>query len=98
VTEVVAIVKVALVAPPGTVTLAGVVAAGELSESDIAAPPLGAAAVSVTVPVEELPPVTVEGLTETAESDALGGPAGPTVIAVDTKSSSICAESGTLVS
>jgi hypothetical protein len=68
VTDVVVTVKVALVAPAGTVTLAGTVAAVELSESDTAAPPAGAAAVNVTVPVDELPPTTLVGLTDTAES------------------------------
>ena len=61
-------VNVALVTPAGTVTLAGTLAAFELSESVIAAPPLGAAALNVTVPVDEAPPTTVAGLTETAES------------------------------
>ncbi len=76
VTEVVVIVKFALVAPADTVTLAGVAAALELSERVTIAPPLGAAALNVTVPVEEFPPVTVVGLSETADSvapvDALG--------------------------
>lgn len=68
----VVMVKLALVEPAGTVTLAGTLVALELSVIDTAAPPLGAAALKVTVPVEEVPPVTVAGLTETAESDALG--------------------------
>jgi len=72
VTDVVVMVKAALVEPPGTLTLAGVVAALESSDSETTAPPLGAAALKVTVPVEELPPTTVVGLTVTAESDALG--------------------------
>ena len=71
VTDVVVIVKLALVPPAGTVTLAGVVAAVELSESDTTAPPLGAPALSVTVPVEDAPPATVVGLTVTAESAAV---------------------------
>jgi len=74
VTDVVVTVNVAVVAPAGTVTLAGVAAALELSESDTAAPPAGAAALSVTVPVDELPPTTVDGLSETAES---AGPVAP---------------------
>jgi len=47
VTEVVVTVKFALVAPAGTVTLAGTAVAPELSESDTTAPPLGAAPVRV---------------------------------------------------
>ncbi len=66
----------ALVAPAGTVTLAGTVVAVELSESDTAAPPLGAAALRVTVPVEELPPTTLVGLRETADSVAPVAPCG----------------------
>lgn len=65
VTELVVTVKLALLLPAGTVTLAGTVTADELSESDITAPPVGAAALKVTVPVEELPPITLDGLRET---------------------------------
>jgi hypothetical protein len=61
-TGVVVTVKVALVAPAATVTLAGVVAAALLSERVTSAPPVGAAPVSRTVLVEELPPVTDVGL------------------------------------
>jgi hypothetical protein len=61
-------VKVAVVAPAETVTLAGTVAAPVLElVSDTSAPPTGAPAVRVTVPVELLPPTTVVGLSETAE-------------------------------
>lgn len=67
VTAVVVTVKVALLAPAGTMTLAGAVAAAELSESDTVAPPLGAAALKVTVPVEEVPPTTLLGLRETVD-------------------------------
>lgn len=73
VTDVVVTVKVALVAPAATVMLAGTEAADELSESDTAAPPLGAAALMVTVPVEELPPTTLVGLKATVESVAAPG-------------------------
>lgn len=73
VTEVVVTVKLALVAPAGTVTLAGTVAAVELSESDTTAPPEGAAALKVTVPVEELPPWTVAGDSDRAEGVGAGG-------------------------
>jgi hypothetical protein len=80
VTDDVVMVKVRLVAPAGTVTLAGTDAALELSESDTVAPPLGAALLKVTVPVDELPPATVGGLTLTAESVGGGGvPGGFTV-------------------
>ena len=61
VTAVVAAVNVRLVEPAATVTLAGTVAAAELSERLTTVPPEGAAALSVTVPVEELPPATVDG-------------------------------------
>jgi len=57
-------VKVALVAPAGTVTLplGGTVATdGSLFERETTAP-LGAGPFRVTVPVEGLPPVTVVGL------------------------------------
>ena len=92
VTLVVVAVKVALVAPAATVTLAGTDAALELSESETTAPPLGAAALSVTVPVEELPPVTLVGFTATPDSAAVGGD-GFTVMAENWKSPSIAAES-----
>lgn len=60
VTDEVAIVKPALVAPAATVTLAGTVATAVLLlESVTTMPPEGAAAVSVTVPLTELPPVTL---------------------------------------
>ena len=67
VTEVVVTVKLALVAPASTVTLAGTFAAVELSESVTTAPPAGAAALKVTVPVEEFPPTTLVGLRDSAE-------------------------------
>jgi hypothetical protein len=67
-TAVVVNAKVALVAPAATVTLAGTVAEGSLLVSVTTAPPVGAAPFSVTVPVEDAPPSTVEGLKETEES------------------------------
>jgi hypothetical protein len=62
-TGVVVTVKVAVLAPAATVTLAGTVAAALLSDSVTTAPPVGALPFSVTVPVEFAPPVTVVGLT-----------------------------------
>jgi hypothetical protein len=60
--------KVALVPPAAIVTLAGTVATPVLLlASDTTAPPDGAAAVSVAVPVDPLPPTTLAGLTETAD-------------------------------
>jgi hypothetical protein len=58
----VVVVKVALVAPAATVTLAGTCTAALLLDRLTTAPPLGAAPLKVTVPVEELPPVTAVGL------------------------------------
>src|SRR2546425_594730 len=54
--------NVALVAPSETVTLAGTVAAALLLERKTRAPPRGAGARSVTVPVEDRPPPTLAGL------------------------------------
>src|SRR2546427_10415607 len=56
-------VTVPLVAPTGTVTLAGTVAAELLLDSATCAPPAGAGPSRVTVPVAELPPVTAGGFT-----------------------------------
>ena len=65
-TGLVVIVNVAVVAPAGTVTLAGTWAAEMLLlERVTTAPPVGAARVNVTVPVEEVPPITELGLTVT---------------------------------
>ena len=56
--------NVALVAPADTVTLAGTFAANVLSlDNDTTAPPTGAGPLSVTVPVEGLPPTTLDGFT-----------------------------------
>ena len=66
--------NVAVVAPAATVTLDGTVAAAVLLlESAIVAPPAGAAPLSVTVPVEEFPPVTLVGFTESAERETGAG-------------------------
>jgi hypothetical protein len=65
-TEVVVAVKVAVVAPAATVTDAGTWAAAELLEVKLTtAPPVGAGPSNVTVPVEDVPPTTVAGLTLT---------------------------------
>src|SRR6266849_3420941 len=55
--------KVALVAPAGTGTVGGTCAAALLLDRLTDRPPLGAAMLSVTVPVELCPPVTVDGFT-----------------------------------
>ena len=63
-------VKVALVAPAGTVTLEGTLATAVLLlESVTCAPPVGAGPLSVTVPVEEFPPVTLVGFSESEERE-----------------------------
>jgi hypothetical protein len=65
VTGVVVTVNEALVLPAATVTLLGTLAELLLLESDITAPPEGAAPFSVTVPWEDEPPVTLVGFTVT---------------------------------
>ena len=64
--------KVALVAPAGTVTLAGTVAEMLLLARETKASPVGAAEVSVTVPVEAAPPITLAGLRATALAAGAG--------------------------
>jgi hypothetical protein len=73
VTAVVVVVKVALVAPAATVTLGGTVAEAELLDSVTTLPPEGAALVSVTVAVEESPPVRLVGLSARVFRLAGGG-------------------------
>jgi len=72
VTGLVLTVKVALVAPAGTATLEGTLAAPLLLESVTCAPPAGAGPLSVTMPVEEFPPETLVGfsVSEERETDA----------------------------
>ena len=69
-----AIANVELVLPAATVTDAGIVAATLLLLNDITAPPAGAAALNVTVPVDPVPPVTLAGftLTEVREAEDTG--------------------------
>jgi hypothetical protein len=65
-TGVVVTVKVAVVAFAATVTLAGTCAAAVLLLDKVTtAPPIGAALLKVTVPVEELAPITDDGLIAT---------------------------------
>ena len=61
VTALVFTVNVALLAPAATVTVAGTVAVDVLLERETTAPPMGAGPLSVTVPVEGDPPVTLAG-------------------------------------
>ena len=65
--------NVAEVAPCGTVTVDGTLAAALALERDTTAPPEGAAAVSVTVPVPDCPPTMVLGDTEIALRAPEGG-------------------------
>lgn len=63
--------KLAELWPAGTVTTAGTLAAeGLLLERLICMPPVGAIELSVTVPVDGLPPATVVGLRLREDSDA----------------------------
>src|SRR2546423_3303427 len=73
-------VNVTLVAPAGTVTLEGTLAALLLLESRTSAPPAGAGPLNVTVPVEDcVPPTTLVGLSCRAETVGRGGGGGVTV-------------------
>ena len=69
-TAMVVTLKVALVAPAATVTLAGTVAAALSLESATCAPPAGAGPFSVTVAVEAFPPVTLAGVSVSADTVA----------------------------
>jgi len=73
-TALVLTVKVALVAPAETVTPVGTLAAAVLLlERVTCAPPAGAGPLSVTVPVEKFPPVTLVGFNVVEESERVGG-------------------------
>ena len=61
-------VKVAVVLPAATVAEGGTLSAGLLLASDTVSPPEGAAWLSVTVQVEELPEGKVVGLQASAET------------------------------
>ncbi len=61
-------VKVTDVAPAGIVTVAGRVALVESDANVMVSPPVGAGPVRVTVPVDEVPPVTDVGLSVTESS------------------------------
>jgi len=74
VTAVVFTVNVALLAPAATVTVAGTVAVDVLPlEREMTAPPVGAGPLSVTVPVEGDPPVTLVGFSVREERVRAGG-------------------------
>src|SRR5258706_11679800 len=70
--------NVALVAPAAIVTLGGTLAAPLLLESATCAPPVGAGPLNVTVPVEEFPPATLVGFSESEERESDAGAAAST--------------------
>jgi hypothetical protein len=73
VTALVLTVNVALLAPAPTVTVAGTVAVDVLLlERETTAPPVGAGPLSVTVPVEGDPPVTLVGVSVSEETVGRG--------------------------
>src|SRR5208282_3988321 len=71
-TAVVVMVKVALKALAGTVTVSGTVADGSLLARLTTAPPAGAGPLKVTVPWALAPPTTIAGFTATCASDGGG--------------------------
>jgi len=75
-------VKFAVVAPAGTATLEGTLAAPLLLESATCAPPAGAGPLNVTAPVEDCaPPITLVGFSVSEETTGSGG--GVTVSVAD---------------
>jgi len=73
VTALVVTLNVADELPAATVTVAGTVTDGLSSARVTTAPPVGAGALNVTVPVEELPPTTLVGFSDTADRAAAAG-------------------------
>jgi hypothetical protein len=85
VTALVEAVKVAVLLPAATVTEDGTVTDALLLESATSIPPEGAATVSVTVPVADVPPVTLVGLSASDDSAtvAVGFTVSPAVLLTD---------------
>jgi hypothetical protein len=79
VTDEVVIGNVAVVAPAATVTLGGTLAAAPELNNCTAAPPVGAALCRVTVPVDDVPPLTVAGETVRLTSGGVAAAGGFTV-------------------
>ena len=66
--------KVAVVAPAAMVTLASVMATAELSLDRLTtAPPVGAGPLNISVPVDDVPPVTPVGFKFRDETVTAGG-------------------------
>src|SRR6266481_3078841 len=89
--------NVALVAPAAIVTLGGTLAAPLLLESATCAPPVEAAPFNVTVPVEEFPPTTLVGFSESEERVGGGGGAAVTVSEAVLVTPPYAAEMGSVV-
>src|SRR5262249_42607191 len=79
VNTVVVAIKVPAVCPAGMVIVPGTVTKLLLLEIETSAPPAGAAILSVTVPVEELPATTEAGLIEIPDTASTAGPHWPGV-------------------
>src|SRR2546430_15938461 len=65
--------NVAVVAPAAIVTPGGTLAAPLLLESATCAPPVGAGPLNATVPVEEFPPATFVGFSDSEERERDAG-------------------------